>query len=103
MNEMDVFLIPLFAALGKAREEADTGSTVQHHQQELLELLDEPGDDPLNLFSGPDSLDSIYETVRSNIGRRKRAIAYFAWRSFFLKGPSRIDYPLNWRDAEIGS
>jgi hypothetical protein len=103
VNEMDVFLIPLFAALGKAREEADTGSTVQHHQQELLELLDEPGDDPLNLFSGPDSLDSIYETVRSNIGRRKRAIAYFAWRSFFLKGPSRIDYPLNWRDAEIGS
>lgn len=97
------FLIPLFAALGKAREEADTGSTVQHHQQELLELLDQAGDDPLNLYSGPDSLDSIYEKVRSNIGRRKRAIAFFAWRSFFLKGPSRTDYPLNWRDAEIGS
>lgn len=103
VNAMDAFLIPLFAALGKAREETDTGSTVQHHQKELLELLDQPGDDPLNLFSGPDSLDSIYETVRSNIGRRKRAIVYFAWRSFFLKGPSHIDYPLNWRDAEIGS
>lgn len=99
----DNFLIPMFAALGKAREEADTGSTVQHHQQELLELLDQPGDDPLNLCSGPDSLDSIYEKVRSNIGRRQRAIAFFAWRNFFLKGPSRADYALNWRDAEIGS
>jgi hypothetical protein len=99
----DNFLIPLFAALGKAREEADTGSTVQHHQQELLELLDEPGEDPLNLHAGPDSLESIYDKVRSNIGRRQRAIAFFAWRSFFLKGPSRTDYPLNWRDAEIGS
>lgn len=99
----DNFLIPLFAALGKAREEADTGSTVQHHQQELLELLDQPGDDPLNLFSGPDSLDLIYQKIRSNIGRRQRAIAFFAWRNFFLKGPSRPEYPLNWRDAEIGS
>lgn len=99
----DNFLIPLFAALGKAREEADTGSTVQHHQQELLELLDQPGDDPLNLFSEPDSLDLIYQKIRSNIGRRQRAIAFFAWRNFFLKGPSRPEYPLNWRDAEIGS
>ena len=99
----DNFLIPLFAALGKARDEADTGSTVQHHQQELLELFDQPGDDPLNLMSGPDSLEAIYETIRSNIGRKQRAIAYFAWRNFFSKGPSRADYPLNWRDAEIGS
>jgi hypothetical protein len=99
----DNFLIPLFAALGKARQEADTGSTVQHHQHELLELLDQPGDDPLDLFAGPDSLDSIYQKIRSNIGRRQRAIAYFAWRNFFLKGPSGIEYPLNWRDAEIGS
>ncbi len=97
----DNFLIPLFAALGKARETADTGSTVQHHQQELLELLDESAEDPLVLHSGPNSLESIQNTIRSNIGRRQRAIAFFAWKAFFLKGPSSPDYPLNWSDGAI--
>jgi hypothetical protein len=103
VQNSDNFLIPLFAALGAAREDADTGSTVQHHQEELLELLDQPGDDPLRLSDGPSSLESVYETIRSNIGRRQRAIAFFAWRSFFLRGPSSPDMPLNWRDALIGS
>jgi hypothetical protein len=97
----DNFLIPLFAALGKARETADTGSTVQHHQQELLELLDQPAEDPLVLYSGANSLESIQNTIRSNIGRRQRAIAFFAWRDFFRKGPSSPDYPLSWSDGAI--
>ena len=72
------------------------GGVLAQTSSELVKSLGQP-------VSGPDSPDSIYETVRSNIGRGKRAIVYFAWRSFFLKGPSRNDYPLNWRNAEIGS
>jgi hypothetical protein len=103
VQSSDSFLIPLFAALGKAREDANTGTHIQGYQKELLEILDQPSEDPLRLYSGPDSLDVIYQAVRSNIGRKQRAISYFAWRRFFQNGPSQADYPLNWRDAEIGS
>jgi len=100
----DNFLVPLFAALGKARDTADTASTVRHHQQELLEVLQQDdNEDPLRLHTGEDSLESIQGTVRSNIGRRHRAIAFFAWRNFFLRGPSRPDHPMGWEDAAIGA
>lgn len=100
----DNFLVPLFAALGAARAASEgAGSTIRHHQQELLELFDQPGHDPLSLIDGPQSLELIYSTIRSNIGRRQRAIAFFAWRKFFQSGPSAADYPLNWQDAQIGS
>ena len=99
----DNFLVPLFAALGAAREAAGTGATIRRHQQELVELFDHPSEDPLRLIEGPRSLESIYAEIRSNIGRRQRAIAFFAWRRFFQTGPSSDDYPLNWQDAQIGS
>jgi hypothetical protein len=97
------FLVPLFAALGAARAAADTGTPIRRHEQELVEFLDQSSEDPLRLTEGPQSLDSIYAEIRSNIGRRQRAIAFFAWRRFFQTGPSSDEYPLNWQDAQIGS
>ena len=75
----------------------------ERQPQELVELFDHPSEDPLRLIEGPRSLESIYAGIRSNIGRRQRAIAFFAWRRFFQTGPSADDYPLNWQDAQIGS
>ncbi len=41
-------------------------------------------------------LMSSLRTVKSNIGRKRRAIIYGAWRNFLQQGITDADYPLDW-------
>ena len=46
-----------------------------------------------------DSLANIQGSIRSNIGRRQRAVVYSAWRRYFLLGLQDPNYPIEWRTA----
>lgn len=95
----DNFFIPLMAALGEARANTKSKAAIDERTAALLELLrTSDDDDPLRFYtSGSDSLESQLDTVKSNIGRKRRSIVYFAWRSFFREGNYAEHYPLDWR------
>lgn len=97
----DNFFIPLMAALGEARASARVKAMIEERKVELLEAIDKSNDeDPLRFFAGgSDCLESILDNVRSNIGRRRRAIIFFAWRSFFREGAHETGMPIDWRGA----
>jgi hypothetical protein len=99
----DNFFIPLMAALGEARANSKSRMAIDERQQALLSALKSSSDDdPLCFARGTtDSLEVLLENVKSNIGRRRRAIVYFAWRSFFREGPYSDGYPLDWRGAAV--
>jgi len=97
----DNFFIPFMAALGEARASARAKVMIDQRKRELLEAINKSSDeDPLRFYAaGSDSLDPILDNVKSNIGRRRRAIVYFAWRSFFREGAHEASMPLDWRGA----
>jgi hypothetical protein len=98
VQNADNFFIPLLAALGKARATTKTMSTVEHHKAELLEILTaSEEEDPLRFGH----LEAVQATVKSNIGRKRRAIVYFAWRQLFLRGPYSEEDPLDWSGAAV--
>lgn len=99
----DNFFIPLMAALGEARANSRSRTAIDERQQALIAALQASNDDdPLCFARGTtDSLEALLENVRSNIGRRRRAIVYFAWRSFFREGLYADGYPLDWRGAAV--
>jgi hypothetical protein len=76
------------AALGNARSNERTRVAVEDRKHKLLELLRANDDeDPLHLMGeGSDSLGTLLESIRSNIGRRQRNVVYSAWRHYFLVG-----------------
>ncbi len=95
-----IFFVPMMAALAKARDQVTTALTIENHKQELLELLrSSEDDDPLHLVTGDQSLRTLQDAIRSNIGRRKRAIAFFAWLQYFAHGAAG-DYPIDWSIGE---
>lgn len=96
-----IFFVPLMAALGRARHQAGSLMRVENHKRELLEVLkDSSDDDPLQLVTGAQSLKSLQDNIRSNIGRRKRGIAYVAWVQYFTQG-QQGDYPVDWTIGEV--
>lgn len=99
----DNFFIPLMSAMGEARASARSKVIIEQRKSELLEVIgNSKDDDPLRFYTGgSNSLEKILDGVKSNIGRRRRAIVYFAWRSFFREGIYDADYPIDWRSAAV--
>ena len=99
----DNFFIPLMSALGEARTSARSRFVVEQRKKELLDAVtNSKDDDPFRFYTGgSDSLEKILDDVKSNIGRRRRAIIFFAWRSFFRHGIYDTNYPIDWRGAAV--
>ena len=91
------------SALGEARTSARSRFVVEQRKKELLEAVtNSKDDDPFRFYTGgSDSLEKILDDVRSNIGRRRRAIIFFAWRSFFRHGIYDTNYPIDWRGTAV--
>jgi len=99
----DNFFIPLLAALGEARGSARSHPFIDRLKGELSEFVTHSKDeDPLRFFAGgSDSLEYNLGEVKSNIGRRRRAIIYFAWRFFFRQGVYNDKFHIDWRGAAV--
>jgi hypothetical protein len=99
----DNFFIPLMAALGEARGNARSKAAIVERKQQLLEILkDVAAEDPLRFYAGSaNCLEHLLNDVRSNIGRKRRAIVYFAWRSFFRDGLYDEAFPVDWHGAAM--
>ncbi len=102
IQNSDNYFIPTMAAFGWARQHPKIGDQVESRQRELLQLLQESeSQDPLVLEDPSRGLGHIAETVKSNIGRKRRAIVFSAWRRFFLEGITNPDYPLDWEMGNL--
>jgi hypothetical protein len=98
----DNYFIPTMAAIGWARQQQKIGDQVEARQRELLQLLqDSESNDPLAFEIPNRGLGDIADTVKSNIGRKRRAIVFSAWRRFFLEGITNPEYPLDWELANF--
>jgi len=98
----DNFFIPLMAALGDAHESMGAHFLREKRQEQLRELLaNNKDDDPLRFYKGSESLELKLNEVTSNIGRRRRAIVFSAWRSFFQNGTYDLNYPLDWKGPTL--
>lgn len=97
----DNFFIPLMAALGNARHNERARTAVEDRKRKLIELVRRSEDpDPLALArDDSDSLSTVFDNIRSNIGRKQRAVVYNAWRRYFLVGTEDPAYPIDWRTA----
>lgn len=96
----DNFFIPLMAALGEVRENMGPHFHYQKREAQLSEVLaNKKDDDPLRFYTGAKSLEQKLNEVTSNIGRRRRAIVFTAWRSFFQNGIHDPGQPLDWTSA----
>jgi hypothetical protein len=101
IQNSDNFFIPLMAAIGDARHNAKARGALEDRKSKLLEIINSSTeDDPLFLArSQADSLASILDNIRSNIGRRQRSVVYNAWRRYFRLGLEDMEYPIDWRTA----
>ena len=100
--QSDNFVLPLMAALGKARETSPT--QIENNKAILLEELKKasPGEDPLLFFSDEEkSLDAMQSQIRSNIGRNRRAIVYKGWVEYLRKGAASKDCLIDWEEAAV--
>lgn len=96
----DNFFIPLMAALGEVRENMGPRFLYKKREAELSEVLaNRKDEDPLRFHSGTESLEQKLNEVTSNIGRRRRAIVFTAWRSFFQNGIYDPNYPVDWKGS----
>ncbi|MGH7866501.1 MAG: hypothetical protein ACREP9_02455, partial [Candidatus Dormibacteraceae bacterium] len=97
IQNTDNFYIPMMAALGEARAQPGTRGALEDRKAKLIEIIRAGGGgDPLNLTVDSVGLQRILDDVRSNIGRKRRAIIFFAWRQFFRQGIYDANYPLDW-------
>jgi len=101
IQNSDNFFIPLMAALGNARHNERARTALEDRKKKLIELLRSSTDgDPLSLSRGDvDSLGTILDDIKSNIGRKQRGVVYNAWRRYFLVGAEDPSYPIEWRTA----
>jgi hypothetical protein len=101
IQSSDNFFIPLMAALGDARHNERARAFVEDRKTKLIELIKTSDEsDPLAFArDDSDSLANIQGSIRSNIGRRQRAVVYSAWRRYFLLGLQDPNYPIEWRTA----
>lgn len=101
IQNSDNFFIPLMAALGNARHNERARAALEDRKRKLIELLLASKDpDPLSLSRGDvDSLSTILDNIRSNIGRKQRGVVYNPWRRYFLLGAEDPSYPIEWRTA----
>lgn len=83
LSESDVFFIPFMAALGHARKELDE-ITFDTKKSRLLEMLKCSNFDPWNLSMYTEISDSI----KSNIGQKKRQLVYTTFIMFFTTSDS---------------
>jgi hypothetical protein len=90
------------ASIGWARRHPKLAELVEIRQRELLDLLEKTeSDDPMVFEDKSRGLGQISETVKSNIGRKRRAIVYSAWRHFFQHGVPDPEYSFDWEFAAI--
>jgi hypothetical protein len=103
IQNRDHFFIPLMAALGDARHNEQARSALEDRKRRLIEIMKESDDpDPLALSrTTSDGLGMIQSEIRSNIGRRQRAVVFLAWRRYFRVGPEQADSPIDWRTASL--
>jgi hypothetical protein len=92
--------VPLMAALGKARKNSKNSEALEGRKLDLLRHCKETshGHDPLCFLStsGSNSLESIFDRVKSNMARRERAIFYNAWCQYFRIGLEDDKCPIDW-------
>lgn len=103
IQNSDNFFIPLMAAVGDARANPRARGALEDRKGKLIEIIRASDDnDPLWLSRNhSDSLSTILEGIKSNIGRRRRGVVYNAWRRYFRFGPEDIGYPVEWRTAML--
>lgn len=102
IQNSDNYFIPIMASLGWARQHPKLSDLVESRQKELMSVLqDSASDDPMAFTDGHRGLDKVSETVKSNIGRKRRAIVYAAWRKFLTDGVNDADYPLDWEYGQM--
>ncbi len=101
IQNSDNFFIPLMAALGNARHNERARAALEDRKKKLIELIRASRDpDPLSLSRGDvDSLGTILDNIKSNIGRKQRGVVYNAWRRYFLLGAEDPAYAIEWRTA----
>ena len=58
-------------------------------------------EDPPVLDDPVRGLGHISDSVKSNIGKKRRTFVSTAWRNFFVHGISDPDYPLGWELANM--
>lgn len=103
IQNSDNFFIPLMAALGDARHNQKARAALEDRKTKLIELIRTSQDaDPLVLSRDTsDGLANILAEIRSNIGRKQRAVVYSAWRRYFRIGLEDPTYPIDWRVASL--
>jgi hypothetical protein len=101
LQTSDNFLVPVITALGEARRNGLPPVTLEQHKRTLLEFVASSWhDDPLRFYTGGhESLEKVFDNVRSNIGRSQRAILRAAWLSFFQNGFWTQENPIDWSGA----
>ena len=103
IQNSDNFFIPLMAALGDTRHNERARIALEDRKAKLIEVVRSNQDqDPLWLSRNEsDSLNTILEGIRSNIGRKRRGVVYNAWRRYFRFGLEDPRYPIEWRTAHL--
>jgi hypothetical protein len=103
IQSSDNFFIPLLAALGWARNNSMARLALENRKQDLLQMLEASDEeDPLGLTADDaDSLESIQKTIKSNIGRKQRALVFNAWQRYFMLGALDRSRPIDWRTAAM--
>lgn len=101
----DNFTFPLLAALGAARFDPafeQQRPALEDRKAKLIQVISNGGDDPLGLVGdAADHLAGILSRINSNIGRRRRAIVYGAFRRYFRHGAQEGVYPVDWYMASL--
>jgi hypothetical protein len=98
----DNFTFPLLAALGTARDFEPARPALEDRKAKLIQILSTGAGDPLALVGdGDDRLAGIQSRINSNIGRRRRAIVYGAFRYYFRRGTEDASYPIDWHRASL--
>lgn len=101
VQQMDTFFIPLMAALGDARHNPRSRGALEDRKKKLIDVVRASKEaDPLILYADDtDSLNSILDNIKSNIGRKQRTVVFTAWRRYFILGSEDPACPIDWRVA----
>jgi len=102
IQNSDNYFIPIMAALGWARQTPKFSDLVESRKKELISVLkNSDSDDPMAFMEPHRGLNKVSDTVKSNIGRKRRAIVHAAWRKFLADGITDPEYPLDWEYGQI--
>jgi hypothetical protein len=95
-GESDTFMAPMLAALGSARAAGVPAKRITEWFDSMIEELKTGGEDPLNLFTGDSSWDTLCndKRLKGSVGVRQRRLTYAGWLLAIKDG-----MPFNWEAA----